>query len=320
MPDPVSRPCEVLCVGLIVADHVSAPISRMPESGGLVMTPKLELTIGGCAANAATDLARLGVNVGIVGRIGKDVLGSYVRDRLAEAGVRCDHLSVSETAQTAATLVVNVKGEDRRFIHALGANAELTGLEADKQAWSAAKVAYVGGFGLNAALSGENVAAIFRRVRASGGTTVLDVTVGDPEAVRPMLTLALPEADFFLPNYDEAKLLTGQNDPQQQVERFLQYGARHVVITCGSKGAILADAEGRREELPAYDVEQVDGTGGGDAFAAGLIYGLLQNADLDLSLKYGAALGASCVRAAGATTGVFTEAELLEFIERPRLT
>lgn len=311
-------PRDVLCAGLVVADHVSAPIDRLPASGGLVMTERLELTIGGCAANVATDLARLRVNVGIVGRIGPDVLGEHVRHQLEQAGVRCELLSVSPTANTAATLIVNVKGEDRRFIHALGANAELTGLEAKQEVWRRTKLAYVGGFGLNAALSGDNVATIFRDVHAGGGVTMLDVVVGDASLARRMLPAALVETDYFLPNADEGELLTGETDPWKQADAFLALGARHVIITRGSKGAVVATATGQRLERSAFPVEQVDGTGGGDAYAAGFIYGLLHGADLDLCLTYGAAMGASCVRCQGATTGVFSDRELLEFVQRNR--
>ncbi|MCA9054875.1 MAG: carbohydrate kinase family protein [Planctomycetaceae bacterium] len=69
---PLPMPIDVLCAGLIVADHVCAPIERFPPAGGLATTGRLELTIGGCAANVAVDLARLGLRVAIGGRVGND--------------------------------------------------------------------------------------------------------------------------------------------------------------------------------------------------------------------------------------------------------
>src|SRR5215203_4587900 len=99
---------EVLCAGLIVADHVSAPIPALPASGTLVKTERLEVTIGGCGANTAVDLARLGVDVGLAGMVGDDVLGRYCLEFLRERQVGCELVSVSQSAQTAATLIVNV--------------------------------------------------------------------------------------------------------------------------------------------------------------------------------------------------------------------
>jgi sugar/nucleoside kinase (ribokinase family) len=210
-------------------------------------------------------------------------------------------------------LIVNVKGEDRRFIHAVGANADFTATEIPPPAIKAAKVIAVGGFGLNPALSGSNVASLFRSARQSGAATVLDVVIGDVAPVHAMLADALPETDVFLPNHDEAQLLTGLDDPWRQAEHFRRLGARTVVITAGRDGAYALGPD-ERIHLPAFEVEQVDGTGSGDAFVAGFILGLLEKAGLKQSLQFGAAMGASSVQAVGATTGVFNREQLREFL------
>ncbi len=316
----MSSAVDVVCVGLIVADHVCAPIPLLPPSGGLVTTPRLELTIGGSAANTAVDLAKLDLTVSIVGRVGEDVLGRFCREFLEEKRVDCENLVVSRTAQTSGTLIVNVQGEDRRFIHTVGANAELTGLEVSDELLKRCRALYVGGFILNPALSGENVARLFRRARELGVWTVLDVVIGEAEEQNAsrMLAPVLPHTDFFLPNGDEARLITGETDPLRQLATLREMGARTTILTRGRCGALIAQG-GLVHEAAAYPVEQVDGTGGGDAFIAGLIYGLLksprENADVLKSLPYGAAMGASCVRSMGATTGVFCQTELEEFVE-----
>ncbi|WP_197443550.1 carbohydrate kinase family protein [Maioricimonas rarisocia] len=313
MPNTSDRKFDVLCAGLIVADHVCAPIRAFPPAGGLVTTDRLDLCIGGCASNVAVDLAKLNRSVGILGRVGDDVFGRFVQDVLAGHGVSCDHVLASETAQTAATMVVNVKGEDRRFIHAVGANGEFTGLEFGTDVVKQCRVFYVGGFGLNPALSGENVAELFRTAREAGVTTMLDVVIGDPDCVREMLEPALPLTDIFLPNTDEARTLTGEEDPLVQAETFRKAGAENVIVTCGGRGVLML-SPGSTWRMPAHDVEQVDGTGGGDAFVSGYIQGLLTGAPPARCLQYGSAMGASCVRTMGATTGVFTAAELEEFV------
>lgn len=313
------RVSDVICVGLIVADHVCAPIIAFPPAGQLVTTASLALTIGGCAANVAVDLAKLGVSVSLVGKIGHDVFGRFVCDELQRHGVDTAGMSYSETSQTSGTMVVNVQGEDRRFIHAVGANAELTGHEVPDEMLDRAKILYVGGFGLNPALSGDNVAALFRRARNKGVVTVLDVVLDDPRDAMAMVQTALPWTDLFLPNVDEARRMTGLPDPRQQAQRFIEAGAKTVIITQGSLGAFLRQRDGRAVSMPAHQVEQVDGTGGGDAFVAGYLYGLLRQGTVDDCLNYGSALGASCVQAPGATTGVFTAPELEQFVKEHRL-
>jgi sugar/nucleoside kinase (ribokinase family) len=122
----------------------------------------------------------------------------------------------------------------------------------------------------------------------------------------------------FLPNADEGRLLTGIAEPLEQARHFRDAGAATVVITCGSQGAVLTS---QKETLRTgiFSVEFVDGTGSGDAFAAGFISGLIEGCPAERCLKMGSALGASCVRRAGATTGVFTRAELDEFLACHRL-
>src|SRR6516164_6295644 len=115
---------EVLCAGIVVADHICTPIDHLPAAGELVKADRLLLTIGGCAANVAVDLKKMRVNAAVVGRVGGDMFGRIVRDLLREEGIDVSAISVSPDAETSQTLIVNVVGQDRRFIHTFGANAE----------------------------------------------------------------------------------------------------------------------------------------------------------------------------------------------------
>ncbi len=314
-----NRRIDVLCVGLVVADHVAAPIDSLPEAGTLAFTPRTELTIGGCAANVAVNLSKLGFCAGIVALVGDDTLGRFVRESLERHQVDCRAPSVSPQAQTAVTLVVNVRGEDRRFIHAAGANVELTGLDISADMLADCALLYVGGFGLNPALSGRNVAALFDAAHDAGVMTALDVVVGDPSVMAAMLEPVLPRTDLFLPNQDEAKVITGLDDPLEQSRRFFRQGAKQVVITSGADGAVFVES-GRTLLAPAHVVAPIDGTGSGDAFAAGFMAGLIAGVDARECLAWGAAMGASCVQSPGATTGTFRRDQLDEFLGANPLT
>jgi len=309
---------DCVCAGIVVADFLCAPAPRLPGAGELVLTDGISMAIGGCASNVAVDLSRLGRNVAVVGCIGPDASGRFVRETFETAGVDCTHLRVAEGWQTSATLVVNVKGEDRRFIHATGANGAFLGDQVAAELISATKVLYVGGFLMVPGLMGDTVGSWFRMAREAGVQTVLDVVVADACDGWKELQKVLPWTDVFLPNNDEAHLLTGLEDPCRQAERFASAGAKTVVVTCGSRGAVLLEKD-RRLRSKTFVVDFVDGTGSGDAFAAGVIDGLLQNAPSERCLEIGSALGASCVRQPGATTGVFRRGELNEFLATHRL-
>jgi sugar/nucleoside kinase (ribokinase family) len=206
-----------------------------------------------------------------------------------------------------------VRGEDRRFIHAPGANAQLDGDEISPELLAQTRAVYVGGYGLSDKPAPEEIAALFRAAGEFGVKTILDVVVPEGKNCRPFLEPVLPWTDVFLPNEDEARVITGRKDATDQARAFRDAGAGTAVITCGQQGVVVACSSGVFRSA-AFPVEFVDGTGSGDAFAAGFIHALLDERAVSECVRLGSALGASCVRATGATTGVFSAAELDEFL------
>jgi sugar/nucleoside kinase (ribokinase family) len=303
----------VLCAGIVVADHVSSPISHLPAAGELVLADKLLLTIGGCAANVAVDLTRLGVPATVVGCVGDDVFGRVVADMLRENAVDVSGLRVKAGLDTSQTLIVNVAGQDRRFVHTFGANAvfEPGDIPIDTPGVG---ILYLGGYFVLAGVEPKRLAEVFRAARARGLKTVLDVVIPGPAEYLSRLAPVLPEVDVFLPNDHEAQVMTGLDDPLAQAERFHAMGARTAIVTMGERGTVLV-GDGLRLKADTFrDMPFVDGTGGGDAFAAGYMAGLLRGWSPQECLRIGSAVGASCVRAIGTTSGVFTGQECDEFL------
>jgi sugar/nucleoside kinase (ribokinase family) len=304
---------DVLCAGIIVADHVSSPIPHLPAAGELVLADQLILTIGGCAANVAVNLVKQGINAAVVGRVGGDIFGRVVADLLREARVDVSLLQVTPGTDTSQTLIVNVAGQDRRFIHTFGANALFAATDMPLDRASRCKVLYLGGYLLMDRVVPAELRQVFAAARRAGARTVLDVVTPGPADYLSRLEPVLPEVDVFLPNNHEAELITGEKDPLRQAEVFHRLGAKTAIVTMGDQGAVLVGDKVRlRSET--YKIPFVDGTGGGDAFAAGYITGLLAGLDEEGCLRVASALGASCVRAIGTTTGVFTSAECEVFL------
>lgn len=304
---------DCLSVGILVADHLCAPIARLPEAGELVLADDLPLAIGGCAANAAIDLRRVDVNVGVIGCVGADIFGRFICETLAEAGIGTEGIRAVHDYPTSGTLIINVQGQDRRFIHTIGASAALRAGEIPWSLVSQSKVLYVGGYLLLKGLKPAELADLFRRARAAGVITVLDIVMPGPGEYLEQLDPVLAETDVFLPNTDEAGSITGQKDPVRQAERFLSAGAKTVVITCGHDGTLLM-SDRLRFRAGVYPTQFVGGTGAGDAFDAGYILGLARGDDPRRCLEWGSALGASCVRSISATASVFTRPEAEAFI------
>jgi sugar/nucleoside kinase (ribokinase family) len=309
----MSHSVEVLCAGIVVADHVCTPVSHVPAAGELVMADGMLLTIGGCAANAAVDLTKMGVRAAVAGRVGADAFGRLVTELLHENGVDVSAITTSRSAATSQTMIVNVQGQDRRFIHTFGANAEFAAADIPMRLVERCRVLYVGGYLLMPGMRQEELLPLFAAARARGVKTVLDVAIPAPGKYVDRLEKLLPHVDVFLPNHHEGTVITGESDPVKQAEFFQRLGCGTAIITMGSDGAVLVQPN-RRLRCGVYTVPFVDGSGGGDAFDAGYIYGLLRGLDTEDCLRIASALGASCVRAIGTTPGVFTRPECEEFL------
>jgi len=297
-----------------VADVFLPSLPRLPQAGELVATDDFLLLTGGCAANTAVDLGRLGVPATVIGRVGEDLFGGFVVDQLRRHGIDVAGIVRTPGLGTSKTVIMTVSGEDRRFIHTIGANAALRADDLDRVHIAAGDILYVGGYLVLPSLEQGALAARLCAARASGARTVLDVVVPVGGGARlAQVERLLPHVDLFLPNEDEARMLTAEADPRSQAARFLAAGVGTVVITRGRAGALLA-TRGQEVELAAPTVEMIDGSGAGDAFAAGFICGLVEGWPPERCLAFASAVGASACTALGCTDGVFTRSQAEEFL------
>ena len=305
----------VLSVGILVADLFVPPVARLPGAGELISTEDFLVQPGGCAANTAIALRKLGVPATVVGRVGDDLFGELVERDLRARGIDTSGVSRAPGYGTSKTVVLPVVDEDRRFINTFGANAALTAADIPQAALEAAEVIYVGGYLVLPALRQGDLAERFRHARERGARVVLDVVVpsGHADLSLDAVRELLPLADYFLPNEDEARALTGETEPRLQAERFLEGGARTVVIKLGARGAFVRSAD-EVFELPAPPVEAVEPSGAGDAFAAGLILGILEGWDLERCIGFASVIGGSACTALGCYAGVFSREEADRFI------
>lgn len=309
---------EVVCAGILVADHVCTPMDRLPPEGHLMAVDGMYLLTGGCAANVAVNVAKQGVRVGAVGKVGDDYWGRFVCEDLRSRGVETAQIGVSKVQQTSQTMILLCKGQDRRFVHTFGANRELRSEDIDRAYLQGARVFYLGGYLVLPNLDAHDLAELFRYCRELGILTVLDVVVPTGFQYSGELEPVLPYTDVFLPNNDEAEMLTGAVRPERQAAILRERGTGTVVVTMGGDGLLYAqgDEMWRAEHFPSVVVDQ---TGAGDAFCAGFISGMVRGLDLDGCIHYGSALGASCVRSIGCYEGVFNAGQAGEFLQEHRL-
>jgi sugar/nucleoside kinase (ribokinase family) len=125
-PNWESCDMEVVCAGNLVADIFANPIAALPAAGQLGLTERLLFGAGGCATNVAACLRRLGRPTKVLGKVGDDVFGNLVIEDLKRLGIDASSVSCSRTHPTSGTVIINVIGEERRYIHCIGANADFS--------------------------------------------------------------------------------------------------------------------------------------------------------------------------------------------------
>ncbi|HSV74650.1 MAG TPA: carbohydrate kinase family protein [Chthonomonadales bacterium] len=314
MSDQPRSPGKVICAGILVADIFVPPLPELPAAGALLATEDFMLETGGCAANVGVGLARLGADASVCGLVGNDVFADFLRNSLEARGLDVTMVRQIEDLGTSKTVVLTVRGEDRRFLHTFGANAAFSASDMPVERLHGAHLLYLGGYLVLPGLEPDATAASMAAARARGMRTVLDVVVPKGSGVSlDALAPVLPHIDAFLPNDEEAEALTGLREPRAQAARFLELGCGSVVITQGSRGTLMAEGDSVWE-AGVYPIDFVDGSGSGDAFAAGYILGMLCGWKPEQRLRFASAVGASACTRLGCTTGVFTREEADRFV------
>ncbi|MBI2843496.1 MAG: sugar kinase [Armatimonadetes bacterium] len=304
---------EVVCLGILVADVVGKPVDRWPDRGKLELVERMELHIGGCAANTAVALAKVGVPTGLIGKVGSDGFGDFIVQAVGRHGVDCSGLVRDKNEATSATMVTVSSDGERSFIHYIGANAVLTEEDVDFGFVNSARILHVAGSLLMPGIDGEPTARILKRAREAGLTTTLDTAWDSKGRWMTVMRPCLEYVDYFLPSFEEAKMLTGKQAPEDVAKVLLDAGVKTVGLKMGEDGCYIRNAE-VEIRIPRFDVDAVDATGAGDAFVAGFLTGLVHGWDMEKTGRFANAVGALCVTQLGAAAGIRSLDETLRFM------
>jgi sugar/nucleoside kinase (ribokinase family) len=309
----------IVCLGILVADVVGRPLRTLPEAGRLVLVDEMGLHTGGCAANAGTALARLGLPVEVIGKVGADPFGDFVLNALKERGIGTHGIKRDQQIGTSATMVMVDPDGERRFVHYIGANARLQLEDIDFSLIENASILHVAGALVMPALDGQPTAELMRRAKSMGVTTFLDTVWDDTGRWMQLLEPCLPYVDYFVPSLAEAQALTGRNDPHDVALALLDRGVGIVGLKMAAEGCLVVTRAGETLHVPAFEVKVIDATGAGDAFAAGFIAGIWQGWSLEQTARLANAVGALCVMGVGAAGAVRSLAETLAFMETAKV-
>jgi sugar/nucleoside kinase (ribokinase family) len=277
------------------------------------------LYTGGCAVNSGSALAMLGLPVEVIGKVGTDPFGEFIVTVLQQRGVGARGVKRDSETGTSATMVMVDSEGERRFVHYIGANARLSLDDIELEIVRTANILHVAGALVLPGIDGEPTAWLLNEARAAGVITFLDTVWDDTGRWMKLLAPCLPHLDYFIPSLPEAQAITGREEPADVAHALLNRGVGTVALKMGADGCLVATQGGEMFHLPAYQVEVVDATGAGDAFAAGFIAGVWHGWTLEKTAQLANAVGALCVTGMGALGGVRSLPETLHFMENTPL-
>ena len=286
----MSRPLVLGDVMFDVVARLSGPLAPGSDAHAMI-----RFHGGGSAANTAAWLAEAGAEPLLAGRVGDDERGRTMRDELRAAGVDAA-LAVDPELPTGTCIVLVGPDGERTMAPDAGANDGLSDADVPDELLAAAGHLHVAGYAL--LRSGSRPAARAAISRALERGMSVSVDPSSAALLSPEFLDHAHGAGLLLPNAEEARMLSGEGDPERAA-RALAARFGEVVVTLGPDGALWTDGHTsvRCDAVPVEAV--VDSTGAGDAFAAGLLAARMDGAEPAEALAAGAGLAARAVAQAG---------------------
>lgn len=281
-----------------------AVVDLLPDGEGrLLQCP------GGAPANVAVGVARLGGNSAFIGRVGDDPFGRFMYQILADEKVEVQQMRLDPAHRT-STVVVDLDDHgERSFTFMVRPSADLFLEPADLPSFSAGEWLHVCSIALSAEPSRSAAFQAMASIREAGGYVSFDPNIrpdlwADENELRRFLELALQHADVVKLSVEELTFLTHDAQVKTGLESLMRRcPARLVLVTLGKEG-VIAWHDGAVKHYPGTSVECVDTTGAGDAFVAGLLYGLAAGQELVPVIGLAQRCGALATTAKGAMTAL----------------
>jgi len=306
---------KILCVGIIVGDFLVKPFKKTPEKGKTILVDRVELHIGGCAANTGIDLKKLGCEVSIVGKVGNDNLGNFIINKLKEEDIDVSGIKITNETNTSGTSILVHPDGERSFLHSTGANRTFGIEDIDFDIIKDFYIIHIGGTFLMPKFDGKQTEETLKKAKEIGLITVLDTAWDATGKWFPLIEGTLKYIDYFLPSYEEAKMITGKVKVEEISEFLLSKGVKNVGIKMGENGSYIANSK-EKYYFPPLKVNVADTTGAGDGYVAGFIAGLVKGYDFEKCGLIANLVGGKITTCIGATSGIVSWEDLIEFGEK----
>lgn len=284
---------KLLVIGSINIDDI-VTTNNFPKPGQTVFGNEYKKVPGGKGANQAIAAARLGVDVGFIGCVGKDTDGDFLLNNFKNNGIDISNILIKEDQLTGKAYITVCNGENQIIVIS-GANQEVTKEMIDVDTILNSQMVL-----LQLEIPIETVEYVIDVCYKNN----IPVILNPAPAVKINQEL-LSKVTYITPNEIEAELIFETNDYESLVNKY----PNKLIITLGGEGAIFKDNEGIKR-IPVREVDVVDTTGAGDTFNGALAMSLLEGNTLAEAVRFATVAATIKTTKRGAQTGMPTYQEV----------
>ena len=273
----MSKNILIAAVGSINADLI-AYTNQVMQRANYAYGTNFELNLGGKSLNVALTASTLTEDVALIARVGNDIFGLDILDRLMRRGLITEYITIDETAHTG---VGHVRVDDQGQYDTIvinGANWKLD--ESDVDAFL--KAGYVPKYAI---FNFETDVDLLKKITPKFKALGTKIAVNFSPIVNDMRDL-LNLADIAVLNLEEAQqiLNTGADDPHVLLHKLKTLGPDIVVITQGAEGAVALNSDGALIQVPAQSANVVNTVGAGDGFLASFVYSIASGIEIQQAM------------------------------------
>ncbi len=310
---------KILCIGPLVVDIINEPLNREVVPGEGVRT-NIGIYPGGNSFNVAVDLVNMGIHgnsICCVGTAGDDIFLQMFRKEFEKYGI-IPEIIVTSKAETSKVFVLQIKGKASTFFSDVGANIYMDIekiLKVEKE--FIPDIIYIGGTGFLGDFE-YYFNRVFKEAKKREAVTVFDTIISSGKDYEKIFSNG-DLIDILHVNDIEAEYITGLTDITDMIRFFMDKGIGLVLISRAEEGVSFGFKE-QYFKLPSFKEKNIDPTGAGDAFTAGIIKAFTELDGINLNEKFtngdkkfldavvfAEASGACAVRCRGCTNGIKKE-------------
>ena len=305
----------IVSMGVHILDVLGRHVSEIPPGQNIALIDEIRITAAGTAAGTAVDMAKLGCKVVAVGAAGDDEMGNVLLGIMNRYGIDTSYMKRKKGVQTSGTMLPIRPNGERPALHVMGTNATFCFEDVPQDVVRNADFVHIGGFYLMPKFDGEDTVKTLKVAREGKAITTMDILGIKQDNMAEKILPTMPYLDYFMPNLEEAQMITGLTDLDELCDFFLNAGAKHVVLKMGARGSLIKDKAGLRLRIPAFKVAVVDTTGCGDAWTGGFIAGLSRGMTIEEAAQLASACGSLVATGLGSDAGIIDFDSTMKFAQ-----